>query len=292
MVWKLTTLIENHGDKEGVLACEHGLSVLIEGEGFRMLMDTGQSGAFYENAEKMGLSLADLDCLLLSHAHYDHTGGLFRLINRGSMPKKVYVGRHFFRKCYHRKADGHMKFIGMKFDRQILHELGVPVEEICTDSLDIAGGVTLYRNFEQITDYEKLNPDFFYQEEDSVCAPFGRCADSLNYIPDSFEDETAVALETGEGLFVVAGCSHPGIVNILTTISARSGRKICGVIGGTHLVDADETRVRKTAEDFKKLGIRYVGVSHCTGDQNLRILKECFGEGFVFNCTGNVIVLS
>lgn len=292
MKWKLTTLIENHEDAEGKLACEHGLSVLIEGERFRMLMDTGQSGAFYDNAKKMGLSLSGLDCVLLSHAHYDHTGGFFRLMREEGMPERVYVGKHFFRKCYHRKSDGRMKFIGTKFDGQMFRELGVPVEEIDSDFLEIAKGAVLYRYFDRDISYEKPDPNFFYQEENPSCGSFGRCMDSMDYFPDYFEDETVLALDTAEGLFVVAGCSHPGIVNILTTISDRSGKHICGVIGGTHLVDADEERVRKTVEDFKKLGIRYVGVSHCTGDNNIAILKESFGGSFVNNCTGNVITLS
>lgn len=291
MGWKLTTLIENHEDRDGKLLCEHGLSVLIESSQFRMLMDTGQSGSFYENARRMGLSLSDLDCVLLSHAHYDHTGGFLHLINQEGIPGKVYVGKHFFRKCFHQKPDGRMKYIGLKFDRFMINELGIPVEEIMADSLQIADGITLYRNFDHYADYESLNMNFLYQEEEPGCGPFGRCMDSMNYIPDTFEDEIAVALDTREGLFVIVGCSHPGIVNILTTIKMRSGKKICGLIGGTHLVDADEDRVRKTARALSDLGVHYLGVSHCTGDQNLTVLKEYFGDRFFNNCTGNTIFL-
>ncbi|MBR5047671.1 MAG: MBL fold metallo-hydrolase, partial [Eubacterium sp.] len=222
MKWKLTTLIENHGDKEGKLACEHGLSVLIEGENIRLLMDTGQSGSFYENAAGMGISLSGLDAVLLSHAHYDHTGGLLRLIKEEGIPKKVYVGKHFFRKCYDQKADGRMKYIGTKFDSQMLRDLRVPVEEMDRDILEVVPGLTLYRNFEQKTPYEEYNPCFFYQEEEPSCSPYGRCVDSMTYHQDIFEDEIAVALNVEGGLFVIVGCSHPGIVNILTTISARS----------------------------------------------------------------------
>ena len=79
MRWKLTTLIENHVDKEERYMCEHGLAILIESENQEeqvcLLMDTGQSGIFYENAAKMGISLENLSALLISHAHYDHAGG-------------------------------------------------------------------------------------------------------------------------------------------------------------------------------------------------------------------------
>ena len=79
MRWKLTTLIENHVDKEERYMCEHGLAILIESENQEeqvcLLMDTGQSGIFYENAAKMGISLENLSALLISHAHYDHAHG-------------------------------------------------------------------------------------------------------------------------------------------------------------------------------------------------------------------------
>lgn len=289
MNWKLTTLIENHEDPEGRLCCEHGLSILIESDHFRMLMDTGQTGAFYENAGKLGISLTGLNCLLLSHAHYDHAGGLLRLINQEGNPAMVYVGEHFFRKCYHRMPDGRMKYIGTKFDNRMLQELGVPVRIIKEDTLQIARGITLYRNFPQVTQYEGQSPDFFYQEEDLSCGPFGRCMDSMTYLPDDFRDETVLALDTDKGLFVIAACSHPGIVNILTEITRRSGKPILGVIGGTHLKDADEDRVRRTATDLQKLGISFAAFSHCTGDHNMAVFQEYFGDSFVYNCTGNVI---
>ena len=291
MKWKITTLIENHADKGGKLVCEHGLSVLIEGEHIRLLMDTGQSGAFYENADRMNISLSNLDAVLLSHAHYDHTGGLLRLIKEEGVPKKLYVGKHFFRKCYDRKPDGRMKYIGTKFDSRMLKDLGVPVEEISQDQYEIAPGLTVYANFARTTPYEVHNPCFFYQEEDNSCGPYGRCMDSMNYKEDTFEDEIALALDVAEGLFVIVGCSHPGIVNILTSISQRSGKEIYGVIGGTHLMDADRERVLRTVDDFKRLGVKTLGVSHCTGDEYATILQENFGETFFQNHTGNVLEL-
>ena len=291
MRWKITTLIENHADKEGKLACEHGLSVLIKSEHTRLLMDTGQSGAFYENAGRMNIHLSGLDAVLLSHAHYDHTGGLLRLIKEEGLPQKLYVGKHFFRKCYDRKPDGRMKYIGTKFDSQMLKDLGVPVVEISQDQYEIAPGLTVYGNFARTIPYETHNPCFFYQEEENSCGPYGRCMDSMNYKEDTFEDEIALALDVAEGLFVIVGCSHPGIVNILTTISRRSGKEIYGVIGGTHLVDADRERVLHTVDDFKRLGVKTLGVSHCTGDEYAAILQENFGKAFFQNHTGSVLEL-
>ena len=288
MNWTLTTLIENHPDPEEKLNYEHGLSILIEGEETTILMDTGQSGAFYDNAMALGKDLRSIDCLVISHAHYDHAGGFLRLVREQGAPDHVYVGKNFFRKAYHNK-EGRLKFIGCKFDRKMCEDLRIPVEEIREDSREIAEGVCLHRNFLQLTDYEVLNANFLWQEEEISCGPFGRCMDSLDYRPDIFEDEIAITLETKEGLVVICGCSHPGVMNILKTIMKRTGKRIYGVIGGTHLVEAKKDRVEKTIEELKELGICFLAVSHCTGDKNLAILEESFGEAFLFNCTGNVI---
>ncbi len=292
MSWRLTTLIENHPDREGRLACEHGLSVLIEGEGIRILMDTGQSGAFYKNAADLGVSLADLDYVILSHSHYDHTGGLLRLIREEGKPRQVLVGKGFFKIAYHEKAGGRMKFIGNNFDRRMLMDLGVPVKEIDEDQMDLGHGVCIHRNFNRNADFEEWNPTFFFLEEDLSCGPSGRCMDSLNYRPDRFSDEMVVTLDTDRGLFLVAGCSHPGIINILTTVEQRTGKKVCGLIGGTHLVEAGEERVRKTIAFFKDRNLDLVGVSHCTGEDNIELLRRELGERFLYNCTGNVVELA
>lgn len=278
MKWKLTTLIENHMDKEERCEWEHGLSILIESVDqeptVRLLMDTGQSGIFYDNATKMGISLKDLSALLISHAHYDHAGGVKRLIEEETV-RKMYVGKDFFQGKYYQKKDGTMKDIGIAFSREELEKKGVSVCEIKEDVQMIFPGVTIYRNFEQTVGYEQLNPRFFIKKEE--------------YTKDFFTDEIAVALDTEKGLVVIVGCSHPGIMNILRTIEKRSGKKICGVVGGTHLMEADEERLRKTIVDLKEMNINFIAVSHCTGEDNLETIKENFGEKFIFNCTGNVI---
>ena len=78
-------------------------------------------------------------------------------------------------------------------------------------------------------------------------------------------------------------------MNIIYTIQKRSKKKICGIVGGTHLVEADESRLKKTIVALKEINIEFIAVSHCTGDENLEIIKNAFGKKFIFNYTGNVI---
>ena len=303
MRWKLTTLIENHVDKEERYMCEHGLAILIESENQEeqvcLLMDTGQSGIFYENAAKMGISLENLSALLISHAHYDHAGGVKRLIEEETI-RKIYVGKDFFQGKYYEKNDGTMKDIGIAFSKEELEKKGITVCEVKEDMQMIFPGVTLYRNFERIVGYEQLNPRFFVKKEDKeiVADCFaesffqthsGTEEGMTEYTKDSFTDEIAVALDTEQGIVVIVGCSHPGIMNILRTIEKRSGKKICGVVGGTHLMEADGERLRKTIDDLKEMNINFIAVSRCTGEDNLEAIKNNFGEKFIFNCTGNVI---
>ena len=215
MEWKLTTLIENHEDTEEKYVCEHGFSILIEKldskPPIRLLMDTGQSGAFFDNAEKMGVSLDKLDALLLSHAHYDHVGGVERLLENIPI-EKMYVGKSFFQEKYHEKKDGTIKNIGISFSRNDVERYGVKICEIEEDSREIFPGITIHRNFERITDYEQGNPHFFVKEKGV-------------YKKDNFTDEIAAALEIKDGIVVITGCSHPGIMNIIYTIQKRSKKR-------------------------------------------------------------------
>lgn len=279
MEWKLTTLIENHKDKDEKYVCEHGFSILIESidekHPIRILMDTGQSGIFYDNADKMGISLKDLDALIISHAHYDHAGGVKKLLEEVSVGK-MYVGKNFFREKYYKKKDGTLKNIGITFSRQDVEKCGERVFEIQENTKKILPGITIYRNFEPSAGYEMENPRFIVKQE-------GR------YEQDHFADEIVLTLDVADGVVVIAGCSHPGIINILKSVEKRSGKKIRGIVGGTHLVEADEDRLKKTIADLKEMNIDFIAVSHCTGEENLEKMREVFGEKFIFNCTGNII---
>ena len=136
--------------------------------------------------------------------------------------------------------------------------------------------IVVFHHFSRYTEYEKRNSRFYIKE-------------NSEYIPDNFNDEISLGIITEKGLVVIVGCSHVGIVNILKTISKRVDIPIHAVIGGTHLIEADEFRMKKTMDAFKEMKIRLIAVSHCTGEEGIRLISEELKEQFLYNNTGKVI---
>ena len=278
MSLKITTLIENMPDKEEKLAFEHGFSVLIETEDTKFLFDTGQTGAFVKNAKDLGINLADIDMVILSHGHYDHTGGVPALLEVLKKRIPFYIGKEFFLPKYKLLEDGSYKYNGNPFERELLGQKENLVKlHFVEDGVTwLTENIVLLKGFDSVTEYEEINPKFFVKTEDS-------------YVQDSFPDEIVLGVLTEEGLVLIVGCSHVGIVNILEHVKNALDIPVAAVLGGTHLVEAGEERLAKTAEALRKHGVKTVAVSHCTGEEGMELLKKEFSEGFVLNNTGNVM---
>lgn len=277
----LTTLIENSPDDQRCLKFEHGLSIYIEVENTKALFDTGQSGDFIENAEKMGKSLGNLDYLFISHGHYDHGGGVPKLLPLLGRKTKTVVGEEIFRRKYKLRENGY-KFNGITFSEKDFAERKLKLIKVNGKALRIGERMTVFHHFARRSDFETISPKMVYRKEGGK---------DRMYVPDDFQDEIVLGIDTSKGLVVIAGCSHAGIVNILQDISAQTGRQIYMVVGGTHLVDGDAERIRRTVEELKKMNIQKIAVSHCTGEAGAEKLKEAFGKDFIRNNTGNVIKL-
>ena len=268
---KITTLIENMQDENKELSFEHGLSLLIDNGKKKILFDTGQTGAFLDNAKARHLSADTPDVLVLSHGHYDHSGGVMRFLKEREKKINIYVGKGYFKPKYKILPDQSYKFNGNDFNKGDLKSQSL--HEVTEDVTDLGDGIYIFKNFKKYTDYEKVNPRFYLKED--------------GYVRDYFEDEIALGVKTETGFVVIVGCSHPGIINMLRTISDRMQCKICAVVGGTHLVEADEERINRTIEDMKELGVECIAVSHCTGEEGMKKIKEAFPDHFIRNNTGN-----
>ena len=275
MELKITTLIENNPDDKGELFFEHGLSLYIETNGKNILFDTGQSEKFIANAMSLNKNLNELDFCILSHGHYDHTGGLKKMIQKVSTPPLLIVGEEFFKPKYKVGSNEYI-FNGNSFDEEFVAENQFAIKKVNEDITYLSENLIIFHHFSKITDYEKRNSRFFVKENN-------------DYISDDFMDEISLAIVTKKGLVVVVGCSHVGIVNILKTISKRVSIPVYAVVGGTHLVEEDEARIQKTIETFKEMDIQLIAVSHCTGAEGIQHISREMKQQFFYNNTGSII---
>lgn len=272
---KITTLIENNVKEKSLLHSEHGLSFYIQADNLNILFDTGQSGSFVENANKLNIDLEKIDYVILSHGHYDHTGGFKRLVKEKGNSFQLITGEKFFNNKY--KYDG-IKYtcIGNSFDEKYLEENKISIKYINEDTFNISDNISVASNFERKTDFEKIKDRFIIKVDN-------------NYKKDDFFDEIVLTVKLQQGLLVVLGCSHVGIVNILETLIQRTGMPIYGIIGGTHLVEADDFRVDETIKYLREKDIKLIGVSHCTGEKAIEKLKDNFKDRFLEVNTGEII---
>lgn len=277
MSLKITTLIENMPDEEGKLIFEHGFSAWIEVDGKKILFDTGQTGDFAKNADAMGIDLSEADAVILSHGHYDHTGGLWALLSRLKKKTKFYIGEDFFVPKFKLVEDGSFKFNGNPFEEGLLTQnQRAEVIEIREDVTQITEDLYLFKNFRRRTVYETVNPKFYKKTE-------------AGYEQDLFADEIALGIRKNDGLVLVAGCSHVGIINMLEHVKETTNLRVHTILGGTHLVEADEKRLKQTVKALRQNEVKTVAVSHCTGDAGMELLQREFLDNYIRNNTGNVL---
>jgi 7,8-dihydropterin-6-yl-methyl-4-(beta-D-ribofuranosyl)aminobenzene 5'-phosphate synthase len=244
--------------RSDALRAEHGLSILISGPRRKALFDAAATAeTLLANAEQLGVDLAEVDTVVISHGHYDHTGGLAAAVKRRP-GLKVYV---------HAGA----------FNRRWADEPGKPLRDIsCPHSIE-----RLYQSgavFHSVTAPERL------EEWLVVSGPIGgpkHGPDTFvvrkggEMVVDGFEDEMYALVRGRKGWTAVTGCCHRGLKNMLR--SARflaRGRPLVGLIGGLHLYRAGEEEIQRTAELIRRFGIQEVYPCHCTGAEAVRRLEE------------------
>ncbi len=286
---KIITLIENSQDDRKRLINEHGLSIFIESSYGNILFDTGKSGDFIENAEKMNINLSTINTLILSHSHYDHCGGVKKLFDKYDIKPQVIVGSTFFKNSdrYH-YSDGNLKtdfsgepgykYVGIDFNEDYFKEKNIRINYLAHDMLKVNNEVYVFTNFKKFHEIEVENRDMVIRIEED------------KYITDPFDDEISIGIKTEDGFVILLGCAHPGVLNIIESIKKISGEKIVGVIGGTHLVEGDEERINKSADYLNKMNLKLIGLSHCTGEKAAKVFdKKC--KNTIKNKTGTIIEL-
>ena len=275
MKFQITTLMEN-GSPKDCLASEHGLSLWIEGENFHLLYDTGASPRFLKNAQALNVQLQPIDALVLSHGHYDHTGGVTAVLTGPNRPGAIYLGKDFFGPRYSQKKGGPME-IGAAFTSYALEQSGIPSFEVGEKPLQLAPGLWLLSGFTATEELEGPIPTLLRDTNE------GR-------EPDRFQDEVAVVLEGDRELALVSGCSHVGILSMCRRVREIFGRPVTTFLGGTHLMAAGEERIRRTCACLKEWGVERLGACHCNGERAGAYFEANF-PGFFQNHVGSCVTV-
>lgn len=273
---KITVLVENTTCNPELQAM-HGLSLFVEAEGRRILIDTGNGTLFLENAKKLGVDLSKVDMCIITHGHSDHGGGLKHFLEINNTAK-VYIQRSAFDK-YYTKAIGFLKvFIGLE------ECLKVHPQVVLLDGDFLPGEkIKLITNPAGSRFMPKFNAKLLKRA--------GRKTES-----DDFCHEQSVLIEGENKAVLVAGCAHRGIVNIVEDAQKKASNPIGAVISGFHLfnpasgLSEDAEAVAKLGGVLTKSGIKYY-TCHCTGEEAFKQLKSIMNDKLDYIATGQTMEL-
>lgn len=273
---RIVTLSENTSGMVPGLLAEHGLSIYIEFGETKLLFDTGQSTSAAHNAGVLGIDLKGVP-IALSHGHYDHTGGLENALKLTG-PTQAFCHPDVFAPKY-AERQGRQRYIGMRRSIEDYELMGARFQ-ISREPRELAKCVWLTGEISRITNFEGLEEDLI------VLDPEKRV--------DPLQDDQALVLEMDEGLLIILGCAHSGLINTIEHALKITGEsRVFGVVGGTHLGFGGVRRERlaRTIEALKGYDPKLLAVSHCTGPLAACKLAEEFKDRFIFNNAGTVIEL-
>jgi len=265
----ITTLTDNNAATGSGCGSEHGFSTLIEYNGSTILFDTGKSDLFIKNANLLHKDLSHVDTLVISHGHYDHGGGVKDLLDTYDYNHlTLYTGQGFMKRKFV-VEEGKERELGVNFDRHYLNTKGVIWKAICQETLMIKPGFFLVSCFKHLKE-EHVNRRFLIEDENGVRI-------------DHFTDEICLVIDSPKGLVMIVGCSHPGILSMIESVSERFSRPLYALLGGIHLYDSDEQRRTRVLDSLIAMDIPMLGVSHCTGTDAESYLNEHCPNYFLNN---------
>lgn len=258
---KILTLMENTCGEEGCLF-EHGLSLYIETQKHKLLLDTGASDGFIQNAGKLGVDLTAVDTVVLSHGHYDHSGGIlaFAEINPRAL---IYMQKAAAADYYHGE-----RYIGI--DKRILE---LPQVRLVEGDLVLDEQLSLFTHITGRRCYPQSNLALTVKREEGE-------------EQDSFDHEQCLVIREGDEQILVSGCAHNGILNILDRYRELYRELPEKVISGFHMMkktpytkEETDTILANARELAGYDTIFYTG--HCTGDEAFALMKPIMGEKLV-----------
>ena len=279
----ITVIAEDSVMYESPYLGQHGISFLLaaEREGLiqNVLVDVGQNpAALLENMGKMQISPTSIDMIVLTHCHYDHTQGLAKVIKEiGKKDLPVIAHPDIFRLNF--VTEPSLRHVGvMDGDkREDIEEAG-GLLYLTKDSMRIMPGLITTGEIDRVTGFEEVGMSLLTIENG-------------HYTEDTMLDDISVVAHIEDkGIVIVTGCSHAGIVNICFQSMKLTGtKKIHGIVGGFHLVEASDSRIKETSQALKKLDPDWIYPGHCTGFKAQTEFYRVFKERFSPLQTGVVI---
>lgn len=255
---RLITVMDNLPSNHKGLIAEHGLSFFIQTGTLRLFFDFGAGRSTVANARKLGIQIETTDYAVCSHGHYDHAGGYPYFVKHG-LTCPLVTGHGFFQEKYERNGIV-STYLGTGFSETMLKQHNIE-HQICEHILPLSRQCFVMSNFQRTHIFEHIPERFSIKNGNEW-----RC--------DPFNDEICLVIEEEKGTIVLVGCSHPGIVNILTSVYKQTGKPIYAVFGGTHLIEADALRIRESFRIMKELGLSVIGFNHCSGQLVQEIAAE------------------
>ena len=276
MATRLTILCENSaGIPFGVIG-EHGFACFIETPDGNYLFDTGQGFGIVQNSLALNKDLRSINAVMISHGHYDHTGGLPAVLQlKGEVD--VYGHPDIFSERMWSSGDKN-RFVGIPYRRVYLESLGAKFK-LGNELVTVGPGVFLTGEIPRNSNFEK---------GDANMTAFLPDGSSLH--PDPLKDDLSLIVDSSKGLVLVLGCAHAGMINIIEYAMAQTGRdRIHAIIGGTHLGFSSDEQFEETLKVIDRYQIERIGVSHCTGLPKAAMLHAQLGERFFFGTVGTVL---
>lgn len=254
---KATVLVDNIGTKE--LKGEWGLSIFIDANDKKILLDTGASPLFLENAKKLNIDISSVDYAILSHAHYDHAYGMEAFF-QSNTKAKFYLRKQADENCYFKKWFVH-KYIGIP--KNIMQSFERRIERV-DGNFKLWDNIYLCPHYTDNLDTIGKKNNMYVKREHK-------------WYPDDFAHEQSLVFDTNEGLVIFNCCSHGGADNIINEVSKQFNKPVKMMIGGFHIFSHSPKDVAAFSQRLKQTGVKELYTGHCTGQRSFDVMKEELG---------------
>lgn len=269
----ITTLVENSVNKSGLMA-EHGLSFFLETGDESILFDTGQCHALIHNVANMGIDLSEVNKIVLSHGHSDHTGGLGDAL-KAMGGAHIYAHPDIFDEKYSNR-ECERRPIGITYTRESLELMGAELH-LSKEPMQIADGIRTTGEIERQNDFEYPHSRLCVMRDGVM-------------MKDGLKDDLSLIVDGKDGIAVIFGCGHSGVINTLNQVKRMTnGKPIRLVVGGIHLIDADKNRIDRVIREIMSFDIEKFALCHCTGELAMIQFYQTFGDRMIFNHVGTQI---